>query len=105
MAPDLGGKNGGNDFRAAYAPGVTLTGQGQELALVQFSGYYGDDILTYEASNSLPNVTVTTVSVDCYGYPLGPGYGCDEVTMDIESVIAMAPGLSEVIVYEGISAR
>src|SRR5271155_1140749 len=30
----------GNDFRAAYAPGVTMTGAGQKIGLVEFDGFY-----------------------------------------------------------------
>ena len=30
----------GNDFRAAYAPGVTLTGSGQTVGLLEFDGFY-----------------------------------------------------------------
>ena len=42
------GKYAGNDFRAAYAPGVTLTGSGQTVGLVEFDGYYTSDITNYE---------------------------------------------------------
>ena len=35
------------------------------------------------------------------GYDGGPGYGNDEVSLDIEMAISMAPGLASVIVYEG----
>jgi hypothetical protein len=40
----LGGSYIGNDFRAAYLPGVSLTGLGQAVGLVQFDGYYANDI-------------------------------------------------------------
>jgi hypothetical protein len=34
----------GYDFRDAYLPGVTLTGSGQTLGLLEFDGYYPSDI-------------------------------------------------------------
>jgi len=34
----------GHDFRAAYLPGVTLDGSGQSVALLEFDGYYSNDI-------------------------------------------------------------
>ena len=70
-APNVGSQPGGLyvglDFRSAYAPGVTLTGAGQSVALVEFSTYYPGDITSYLA---LPagglahtNVTVTPVGI------------------------------------------
>ena len=90
----------GNDFRAAYVPGVTLTGTGQTVGLLEFdSGYYQSDIAAYETLAGLPNVPVSAVLLDGYGG--GPGYGNDEVSLDIEMAISMAPGLTSVLVYEG----
>jgi subtilase family serine protease len=89
----------GRDFRAAYAPGVALTGSGQAVGLVEFDDYYTNDITAYEASNGLPNVTLTNVLVDGFTGP--PDGASDEVSLDIEMAISMAPGLSQVIVYEG----
>jgi Pro-kumamolisin, activation domain/Immunoglobulin domain len=90
----------GIDFRAAYLPGVTLTGTGQSVGLLEFdSGYYQSDITTYENQAGLTNVLVKPVLLD--GYNGGPGDGNDEVSLDIEMAISMAPGLDSVIVYEG----
>jgi len=95
-----GGAYMGNDFRAAYVPGVTLTGAGQTVGLLEFdSGYYQSDITNYEGLAGLPNVPVKPVLLD--GYDGGPGIGNDEVSLDIEMAISMAPGLSSVVVYEG----
>jgi xanthomonalisin len=95
-----GGGYMGNDFRAVYVPGVTLTGAGQTVGLLQFeSGFYQNDITAYENLNGLPNVPVTAVLLD--GYNGGPGSANDEVSLDIEMSISMAPGLSGVLVYEG----
>src|ERR1700677_2428100 len=90
----------GNDSRAAYMPGVTLTGAGQSVGLLEFdSGYYQSDITNYETQAGLPNVPVKPVLLD--GYNGDAGIGNDEVSLDIEMAISMAPGLDSVIVYEG----
>ena len=95
------GPNGtymGGDFRAAYAPNVSLTGAGQVVGLLQFDGYYSNDIAFYETTNGLPSVLLINVPVD--GGVSTPGSGADEVSLDIEMVISMAPGVSKIIVYE-----
>ncbi len=95
-----GGTFMGNDFRAAYVPDVSLTGVGQTVGLLEFdSGFFTSDITTYETLAGLPNVPVQAVLLD--GYNGGPGYGNDEVSLDIEMAISLAPGLSKVLVYEG----
>ncbi|MGA2242042.1 MAG: protease pro-enzyme activation domain-containing protein [Verrucomicrobiota bacterium] len=94
----------GTDFRAAYAPGVTLNGSGQVVGLLQLDGYYTNDITTYESQAGLPNVTLTNVLVDeVSGIPgySGVSNAVAEVSLDIEMAISMATNLSEVIVYEG----
>ena len=105
--PNTGsGTNGaywGYDFRAAYVPGVTdLTGAGQAVGLLEFDGYYTNDITKYETENGLPSVTLTNVLLDGFdGKPTrGRNSGNSEVALDIEMAISMAPGLSKVIVYE-----
>lgn len=90
----------GNDFRAAYVPGLSLTGTGQSVGLVEFdSGFYASDIALYASAAGLPGVPLKTVLLD--GYNGGPGSGNDEVSLDIEMAISMAPGLASVIIYEG----
>jgi hypothetical protein len=88
----------GPDFRAAYAPDVSLTGAGQTVALVQFDGFYRQDITAYENSNNLPDVPLQIVFLD--GYDGAPDGGDIEVSLDIEMAISMAPGLSRVLLYE-----
>jgi len=89
----------GNDFPAAYAPGVTLTGTGQVLGLVEFDGFYMGDILAYENLTGLPAVPIETNMLDGYnGKPTSSGN--PEVSLDIEVAIAMAPGLSKIVVFE-----
>ncbi len=93
----------GYDFRAAYAPGVTLDGSGQSIGLVQFDGYYTNDITTYESLAGLPNVTLTNIYIDGFDGTPSDTDGNIEVSLDIEMVISMAPGLSKVILYEASS--
>jgi uncharacterized repeat protein (TIGR01451 family) len=90
----------GYDFRNAYTPGVTLTGAGQNCALFEYDSYYPSDILAYEQQAGLPtNVTLVNVPID--GGIVGPpGGGVGEVSLDIEMIIAMAPGISTLFVYE-----
>jgi hypothetical protein len=95
------GPNGlylGNDFRNAYVPGVSLVGSGQTVGLLEFDGYYASDITTYLSQAGLTNVPLSVVPVD--GGVSTPGSGNTEVALDIDMVIAMAPALSKVIVYE-----
>ena len=90
----------GNDFRSAYAPGVSLNGSGQVAGLVEFDSYYASDITNYEGQAKLPNVTLANVLVDgASGSPNDPDQVL-EVSLDIEMVISMAPELDEVVVYE-----
>jgi hypothetical protein len=93
----------GNDFRAAYVPGVSLTGAGQLVGLLEFDGYYPGDIEAYEAKAGLPEVPLFNVLLD--GFDGGAYGGNSEVALDIEMVISMAPGLSGIIVYEGSLAQ
>ena len=99
------GPNGnlaGYDYRAAYAPGVTLTGTGQIVGLVEFDGYYPGDITIYEEQTGVPDVPLQRVLLDQFdGTPTtGADSGNSEVALDIEMTISMAPGLSRVVAFE-----
>jgi Pro-kumamolisin, activation domain len=98
-----GGTYMGYDFRDAYLPGVTLTGAGQMIGLVQFDGFYANDITSYETAAGLPAVPLQTVLLDSFnGTPTtGANSGNIEVSLDIEMAISMAPGLSKIVVFEG----
>jgi subtilase family serine protease len=101
-APD-GQSYMGSDFRKAYAPGVTLTGKGQSVGLLQFDGFNPGDIAAYAALiglNNPPKVVVVPVNG---GVPV-PGSGNGEVCLDIEMVMSMAPGVSTIYVYEAPQA-
>ena len=89
----------GNDFRAAYVPGTTLRGTGQNVGLLQFDGYYAADIAAYISQAGITTSTlVTNVPID--GGVSTPGSGNSEVCLDIEMVLAMAPGVGKIFVYE-----
>jgi subtilase family serine protease len=99
------GPNGsfmGKDFRNAYAPGVTLTGAGQMVGLVELNGFYAGDITTYETMAGLPNVPIQVVLLDGFnGIPVTSELiGVVEASLDIEMAISMAPGLSKVVVFD-----
>jgi len=95
-----GGTYGANDFRAAYAPGVTLTGTGQSVGLIEFGGYYNSDIVyyenTFESGNQVPIVNVLLNGVQDITANAG-----GEEALDIEMLIAMAPGLTSIYYYDG----
>ena len=99
----VGGAYMGKDFRAAYLQGVTLTGSGQQIGMVQFDGYYPADITAYEAAAGLPAVPIQTVLLDGFSGTPTPGTnsGNGEVSLDIEMAISMAPGLAGIVLFEG----
>lgn len=88
----------GSDFRSIYTPGVSLTGAGQTVGLLEFDGYYPSDITAYESQVGLSSVPLQNVYVD--GYSGKAGSNNSEVALDIEVAVSMAPGLSKIIVYE-----
>ncbi|HEX7570671.1 MAG TPA: protease pro-enzyme activation domain-containing protein, partial [Verrucomicrobiae bacterium] len=92
------GTYAGKDFRAAYAPGVTNTGAGQSVGLIEFQGYYASDILTYETNYSLPNIPLNNVLLGGLSSITADAGGA-ECPLDIEMAIAMATNLSQVIIY------
>jgi len=98
-APD--GSYIGDDFRRAYVPGTTLTGTGQMVGLLEFDGFYANDIAAYAATagSGRPNIPIQTVLMDDYdGTPTTNGN--DEVSIDIEMTMSMAPGLARIVVFE-----
>ncbi|HTB22002.1 MAG TPA: protease pro-enzyme activation domain-containing protein [bacterium] len=109
---DSDGAYQGQDFRDAYVPGVSLQGSGQNIGLVEFGGFYSQDISTYAATSNppLPVTVVGTVLVDGFdGNPMdngdgsastgGPEGDCSEVSLDIELAMSMAPQ-AHIITYE-----
>ena len=91
----------GDDFRTAYVPDTTLTGAGQVVGLMQFDSFYPKDILNYAraAGGGRTNIPIQTVLVD--NYDGRPHSGNDEVALDIQMAMAMAPGLAKIIIFTG----
>jgi hypothetical protein len=87
----------GNDFRAAYIPGVSWAGAGQTVGLVEFDTNYPGDVSYYEGLNGL-SVPVTVVPVD--GGVSSPGPGNAEVSLDIDVAMSIAPALDQIVLYE-----
>ncbi|HXW53303.1 MAG TPA: protease pro-enzyme activation domain-containing protein, partial [Myxococcota bacterium] len=86
-------------IRQAYSLPSNLNGTGQVLALFELDGFTASDITGYENAFGLPNVPIDIVLID--GFNGQPGDGAVEVTLDIQLMIALAPGVSKIIVYEG----
>jgi hypothetical protein len=109
-APDGSGAYFGDDFRNAYVPGTTLTGAGQMVGLLEFDGFYSNDIAAYAvaAGGGRTNIVIQTVLTN--GVSGIPGYSGisganEEVSLDIEMAMAIAPGLATVVVFEGNQAN
>jgi hypothetical protein len=98
------GPNGtyiGNDFRAAYVPGVTNTGTGEYIGLVEFGPYWTNDIYVYETNAGLStNIAVSNIFLDGVTEPPASGTDAGEQAIDIEMSISMAPGAT-VLYYGG----
>jgi subtilase family serine protease len=103
-APDHSGDLFGDDFRKAYVPGTTLTGAGQCVGLVEFNGYFPNDIFNYarEAGGGRTNIVIEKVLLDDYnGTPsTGLDGGEGETELDIEMAMTIAPGLAKIVSYE-----
>jgi hypothetical protein len=98
-----GGSFRGGDYRAAYVPGVTNTGAGQYIAIVDVGGpYYMKDIYMYETNAGLPtNIVITNILLSGWsGIPNGDSQDDGEETLDIDMAISMAPGAT-ILNYEG----
>jgi hypothetical protein len=101
------GPNGfllGTDFRQAYLPGSPLTGTGQSVGLFELDGYYASDITAYLALSKQSAVPLKNVLLNGFnGIPASrqAGSGNEEVALDIEMAMSMAPGLDRILVYEG----
>ena len=89
-----------NDIQKAYnLTGVSANGSGQTLGLFELDGYNASDVNQYVSYYKLPPIPLQNVLVD--GFSGNAGSGAGEVTLDIELQIALAPGASKIIVYEG----
>lgn len=98
-----GGYLMGNDFRKAYVPGVTNTGVGQYIAIVDVGGpYYPLDVYMYQTNAGLStNIVVTNILLSgSTGVPVGNTANEGEQVLDIDMAMSMAPGAT-ILNYEG----
>lgn len=88
-------------FKSAYNVTTSNTGSGETLALFELDGYTASDISNFANCFSISEPTLQKVLVDgASGNPSATD-GPLEVTLDIELAMAMAPGVSKIMVYEG----
>jgi subtilase family serine protease len=108
-APDASGAFIGFDIRQAYLPnpvpstgGPALDGAGQSVGILEFDGFNPSDIQLYATLAGLPGSWSGKIFVNSEDpSPNPPGGANLEVALDIEMVMAMAPGLNKIVVYEG----
>ncbi|HEX3572307.1 MAG TPA: protease pro-enzyme activation domain-containing protein [Acidobacteriaceae bacterium] len=96
----------GSDMRAAYYGNGSLSGSGQTVGLLEYYGTDLADLNTYYANaKQTNNVPVVLFSVDGTPTSCLKSAGCDdtEQELDITQALGMAPGLSELTMYVGMS--
>jgi len=105
-----GGNFMGNDFRAAYVPGVTNRGGGQCIAIVDVGGpYYPLDVYMYETNAGLSTNSIITNIITTYTAfwtnalsPTTTNVDEGEEVLDIDMALSMAPD-AVIMNYEGDS--
>ena len=116
-APQLAGGSGASgqflpsDMRAAYYGNGPLTGAGQSIGIFSFDGYLASDVqLYYSKTGMTSNVPINNVLVGgfngaCTSVSSPPSTTCDdgEQVLDIVNAIGMAPGIKQILFYEGTS--
>jgi len=98
-------------MRAAYYGKGPLTGAGQTIGILSFDGYRASDVRLYflkthmVAKVPVRNVLVNGFSGACTTPGSTANSPCDdgEQVLDIVNAIGMAPGLKEILFYEGAS--
>jgi subtilase family serine protease len=94
----------GSDMRAAYYGGTALTGSGQSLGLLEFSGIDLADVATYYSNiNQTTSVPINLISTDGTSTACLNSAHCDdtEQTLDVTQALGMAPGLAKLDFYVG----
>jgi subtilase family serine protease len=100
-----------SDLRAAYYGNGPLTGAGQSIGIFSFDGYLASDVQLYYSktgmSSTVPinNVLVGGFNGACTGVTSPSSATCDdgEQVLDIVNAIGMAPGVQQILFYEGSS--
>jgi xanthomonalisin len=98
-----------SDMRAAYYGNGPLTGAGQTIGILSFDGYLSSDVQLYYSktgmSSSVPikNVLVGGFNGACTAADSTTSSTCDdgEQVLDIVNAIGMAPGITQILFYEG----
>jgi len=100
-----GGGLSPSDIAKGYSlNGLNANGAGQTLALMELDGYTSSDISKYATQFNISHPPqLQNVLID--GYDGSAGSGADEVTLDIELMMAVAPGASKIMVYEGTNTE
>jgi kumamolisin len=97
-----GGFYCGSDMRAAYLGSSSLTGTGQNLALLELAGTDLADLTTYYTNvGQTKPYTPTLVSTGGYSTACLASGGCDdtEQTLDMTQAMSMAPGSTMLYMY------
>ncbi len=115
-SPNAGGSGPAGEFlpsdmRAAYYGNGPLTGAGQTIGILSFDGYLSSDLQLYYSktgmSSKVPinNVLVGGYSGACTAVSSPTSSSCDdgEQVLDIVNAIGMAPGIQQILFYEGSS--
>ena len=98
-----------SDMRAAYYGNGPLTGAGQSIGIFSFDGYQLSDVQLYYSttgmSSSVPinNRPVTGFNGACTTVTTPTSSTCSdaEQVLDIVNAIGMAPGITQILFYEG----
>ena len=114
-----------SDIRAAYYGGTTLTGSGQVVGLLQYENFNISDVtsdlgngatsadlgsgsyrINYPAQGTTFQPLIYTELIDgAHSTPsTSDPNGVAEAGLDVAQAIGMAPGVSEIIQYTGLSA-
>jgi subtilase family serine protease len=100
-----------SDMRAAYYGNGPLTGAGQSIGILSFDGYLASDVRLYYSKTGMTstvpikNVLVGGFSGACTAVGSTTSSTCDdgEQVLDIVNAIGMAPGIKQILFYEGSS--
>ena len=93
----------GSDMRAAYYGSGSLTGTGQNVALLEYYGADLADLSTYYKNVGQTELLIPTListdgtSTSC----VSPGCDDTEQTLDMTQALGMAPGIGGLYVYVG----
>ena len=98
-----------SDMRAAYYGNGPLTGAGQTIGILSFDGYLASDVQLYYSTTGMTskvpikNVLVAGFNGACTAAGSTTSSACDdgEQVLDIVNAIGMAPGIQQVLFYEG----